>query len=342
MPVGAAFHGDEFRRSDLRHEKRVKPLVSILIPCFNSERWVEGAIESALAQTWPTKEVIVIDDGSTDRSLKIIRRFEGRIRWESGPNRGGNTARNRLLELAQGDWLQYLDADDYLLSEKIAKQVEFLMKHPDVEIVFGPVTLEHWSECKIRLEPLPIPELHDLWVLLARWWLPQTGAPLWRKRAIVDVGGWKRGQPCCQEHELYLRLLIAGKRFEYCPTNGAIYRQWSNVTLCKKDLREVHRRRLEIVQLAEDHLRENNQLTSERLRAINQGRFEIARAVWQYQEAFANDIMRAVRKGQPLFIPCGTAAPARYRLMYRSFGFAQAERIAKWMRRFRREKLIAP
>ena len=319
----------------------MKPFVSILIPCFNSERWVAGAIESALAQTWPAKEVIVIDDGSTDRSLNIVRRFEGRIRWESGPNRGGNTARNRLLQLARGDWLQYLDADDYLLTDKIAKQVEFLMKHLDAEIVFGPVTLEHWSERKIRLEPLPIPELHDLWLSLARWWLPQTGAPLWRKQAIIDVGGWKRGQPCCQEHELYLRLLIAGKRFEYCPTNGAIYRQWSNVTVCKKDPRGVHRRRLEIMQLAEQHLREKGQLTSKRLGAISQGRFEIARAVWQYDPDFAIDIMRAVKKDQPLFIPCGTAAPTRYRLMYRSFGFAQAERIAKLMRRFRQEKVVS-
>jgi glycosyltransferase involved in cell wall biosynthesis len=299
---------------------------------------VGEAIESALAQTWPTKEVIVIDDGSTDSSLKNIRQFESRIRWESGPNRGGNTARNRLLELAHGDWLQYLDADDYLQPDKIARQVEFLVEHSDAEIVFGPVTLEHWSERKIRLEPLEIPEFHDLWVLLARWWLPQTGAPLWRKQAIVDVGGWKHGQPCCQEHELYLRLLIAGKRFEYCPTNGAIYRQWSNATICKKDPREVHRRRLEIIQFAEEHLRENDQLTSKRLGAINQGRFEIARIVWQYDAAFAIEIMRAVQKNQALFIPCGTAAPARYRLMYRSFGFARAERIAKWMRRFGRER----
>ena len=72
-------------------------LVSILIPCFNAEKWVAQAIESALAQTWPEKEVIVVDDGSTDASLEIIRHFDGRVRWESGPNRGGNAARNRLL-----------------------------------------------------------------------------------------------------------------------------------------------------------------------------------------------------------------------------------------------------
>ena len=85
------------------------PFVSILIPCFNAERWIAQAIESALAQTWPHKEVIVVDDGSTDGSLEVIRRFDGRVRWESGPNRGGNVARNRLLELSNGEWLQYLE-----------------------------------------------------------------------------------------------------------------------------------------------------------------------------------------------------------------------------------------
>ena len=96
----------------------MQPLVSILIPCYNAERWVGQAIESALAQTWPNKEVIVVDDGSTDGSLEVIKSFGDRIKWETGPNRGGNVARNRLLELSHGEWIQYLDADDYLLPAK--------------------------------------------------------------------------------------------------------------------------------------------------------------------------------------------------------------------------------
>src|SRR5262245_42280315 len=101
--------------------RRMGTLVSILIPCYNAERWIAQAIESALAQTGVEKEVIVVDDGSTDRSLDVIRQFDGHIRWETGPNRGGGASRNRLLELARGNWLQYLDADDYLLPDKIAR-----------------------------------------------------------------------------------------------------------------------------------------------------------------------------------------------------------------------------
>src|SRR6516225_552816 len=115
----------------------MNPLVSILIPCFNAQHLVAQAIESALAQTWPHKEVIVVDDGSTDASLEVIRKFSGRIRWESGSNRGSNAARNRLLALARGDWLQYLDADDYILPEKVARQIEFARERPNVDVVFG-------------------------------------------------------------------------------------------------------------------------------------------------------------------------------------------------------------
>src|SRR3954454_13449861 len=147
-------------------------LVSILIPCYNAERWIAQAIESGLRQTWPDKELIVVDDGSTDRSLDIIRQFDGRIRWETGPNRGGNAARNRLLELARGDWLQYLDSDDYLLPQKIDAQSTFIANNPDTDIVYGLITLEYCSEGDPRQETLSIPEPHDPWILLARWYLP--------------------------------------------------------------------------------------------------------------------------------------------------------------------------
>src|SRR5438876_862551 len=110
-------------------------LVSILIPCYNAETWIAQAIESALVQTWSDKEIIVVDDGSTDRSLDVIRQFNGHIQWKAGPNRGGNAARNRLLELAHGEWLQYLDADDYLLPHKITQQMDFVSAHVDLDVV---------------------------------------------------------------------------------------------------------------------------------------------------------------------------------------------------------------
>ena len=310
----------------------MRPLVSILIPCYNAAGWVAQAIESALQQTWPEKEVIVVDDGSTDVSLAIIQGFGDRIRWETGPNRGGNSARNRLLERAQGEWIQYLDADDLLLPEKVADQIEFLEDHPETDIVYGPSTLEYWSEKEVHRELLPIPESDDLWVLFARWYLPQTGAPLWRRRSLLEVGGWKPDQPCCQEHELYLRLLMAGKHFSFCPRNGSVYRQWSEQTVCKRDKPEVRRQRLKIEQRAETFLKERNELTPARHWAINQARFEMARLAWQHNCNEALGIMATVRCSDPDFRPDGTAAPPQYRLIYRALGFQAAETIADCLR----------
>src|SRR5437868_2955515 len=252
-------------------------LVSILIPCFNAERWVGEAIESALRQTWPEKEVIVVDDGSQDGSLEVIKSFGSRIRWEAGPNRGGNVARNRLLELAEGEWLQYLDADDYLLPLKVERQVGFLREHPTCDVVYSPVFWVKWSETKADQEITAISEPRDPWILLARWRLPQTGGPLWRKRALLDVAGWRPDQSCCQEHELYLRLLQAGCQFCYFGECHAAYRDWSpDVTVSKRNRAELGRRRLEIKERMELFLKARGELTPLRMQALNQARFEIA------------------------------------------------------------------
>src|SRR5262245_48187120 len=116
----------------------MQSLVSILIPCHNAEQWIAGAIESALAQTWAIKEVIVVDDGSTDSSLDIIKSFSGRIRCEAQEHLGGNQTRNYLLELALGQWVQYLDADDYLRPTKIERQMEYALAHPDCDVICSP------------------------------------------------------------------------------------------------------------------------------------------------------------------------------------------------------------
>lgn len=304
------------------------PKVSILIPCFNAEQWIYNAIESALSQTYSNKEVIIVDDGSTDESLEIIKSFGDRIRWETGPNRGGNVTRNRLLELSTGEWLQYLDADDYLLPDKIERQVEFLLSHPEVDIIYSPSILEFWKENQSRQEILTIPEPHDPWILLARWYLPQTGSPLWRRQAIIDVGRWKIDQPCCQEHELYLRLIIAGKRFEYCDYAGSVYRQWSETTVCKKNKPETYQRRLEVTEKAELYLKEINSLTQLRQNAIHQSKFECARLIYLFDKKWAFQIMSHVKQCNQSFIPSGNAAPKFYRLIYRLIGFSGAEKIA--------------
>jgi glycosyltransferase involved in cell wall biosynthesis len=312
----------------------MNPLVSILIPCFNAKHFVAEAIESALAQTWAAKEVIIVDDGSTDGSLEVIRHYDGRIRWETGPNQGGNATRNRLLDLSSGEWLQYLDADDFLLPQKVERQMEFAGHHPDCDIICSPTIWEKMEDGRLFSVKTRFPEPRDPWILLARWCLPQTGGPLWKRSALRRVGAWQVGQPCCQEHELYCRMLEKGCRFAFTDDCLTVYRDWDHSSRVTGRHRfEVNHQRLLIETRIEKHLRERQELTPARHRAVNDARHQIARKIWQWDQKFALDIMRQVAKSDPLFCPSeGPASPQSYRLIYRVLGFRGAQLVANYKR----------
>jgi glycosyltransferase involved in cell wall biosynthesis len=104
--------------------------VSILIPAYNAEPFVGAALQSALDQTWPHTEIILVDDGSKDQTLAVARRYESaKVKIIRQENRGAAAARNTALCEAQGDFLQYLDADDFLSPDKIREQLFLLQEH---------------------------------------------------------------------------------------------------------------------------------------------------------------------------------------------------------------------
>src|SRR5262245_50097394 len=98
-------------------------LVSIIIPCYNAERFLVETLESALTQSYPYTEIIVVDDGSSDGTRELIRAYADRVRADFGPNCGPCAARNRGTAVARGEFIQYLDADDLLAPDAIARRV---------------------------------------------------------------------------------------------------------------------------------------------------------------------------------------------------------------------------
>jgi len=105
----------------------MRPLVSILIPAYNAEAWLSDTLRSAIAQTWEPKEIIVVDDGSTDRTLAVAQQFESnQLRVVTHKNQGAAAARNKAYSLCHGDYIQYLDADDLLAPDKIARQMQII------------------------------------------------------------------------------------------------------------------------------------------------------------------------------------------------------------------------
>lgn len=120
------------------------PLVSVIIPVYNYDRYLAEAIESALGQTYRRLEVIVVDDGSTDRSGEVARSFAGRgVRYCHQVHAGIGPARNKGVELAQGEFVAFLDADDRWPEEKTSRQLHAFENDPALEMVFGQAVQLH-------------------------------------------------------------------------------------------------------------------------------------------------------------------------------------------------------
>ena len=102
----------------------MKPLVSILIPAFNAEHWIADCLSCAVSQIWPRKEIIVVDDGSKDQTLAIAKQFESSfLKVCTQKNQGAAATRNNAFAMCQGDYVQWLDADDLMAPDKTAKQM---------------------------------------------------------------------------------------------------------------------------------------------------------------------------------------------------------------------------
>jgi glycosyltransferase involved in cell wall biosynthesis len=135
------------------------PLVSVIIPVFNYDRFLAEAIESVLSQTYGNLEVIVVDDGSTDGSSEVAKSFAGRgVRYCYQENGGIGSARNKGVELAQGEFFAFLDADDRWPEEKIERQLRAFEHDPALELVFGQaVQLHHGPEWETGVKDNKLP-----------------------------------------------------------------------------------------------------------------------------------------------------------------------------------------
>lgn len=115
------------------------PLVSVIIPVYNGERYLGEALASVLAQTYQPLDIIVVNDGSTDGSAEIIAAYRSTMRGVHQPNQGTAAARNHGVRLAQADYLAFLDQDDVWASDKLAVQMDALLTDPSLDMVFGQV-----------------------------------------------------------------------------------------------------------------------------------------------------------------------------------------------------------
>lgn len=220
------------------------PLVSIIIPAYNTGALLEPTIRSALDQTWPRTEVIVVDDGSTDGTLEIARSFEGsRLRVIAQHNRGSCAARNTGVREARGDYLQFLDHDDLLAFDKIARQLAHWRPGMSTRTLFmGEIVRFFDTTAGERRELPPGPDYHPAFLhtypeyktisardWLHRWWTHQLEvtplAWLISRELMKAAGPWEeRFLSRLDDFEFITRLLLAADEIVLTPDSRAFFR----------------------------------------------------------------------------------------------------------------------
>jgi glycosyltransferase involved in cell wall biosynthesis len=182
------------------------PLVSIVIPCYQQARFVADAVESALAQTWPAVEVIVVDDGSTDGCAEIVgRRFRG-VRVVRQPRGGLARARNRGLAEARGEFVAFLDADDRLLPAAIEIGLAALAREPRAAFACGRFRLIEADGSPVRATPDGRAPGDAYAALLQSNHICVPAAVLFRRAALAACGGFPPGLDAAADYAVYLRL----------------------------------------------------------------------------------------------------------------------------------------
>ncbi len=204
-------------------------LVSIVIPCHNAAAWLAETLESALAQTWPEKEVILIDDGSADGSLEIARSFESRgVRVLTQANRGASAARNAGLREARGDFIQFLDADDLLAPDKVERQIDAAanmvaaslfsarwgrFQSDPAEAVFVPE--RNWRSMP-SIDWLSLSFAGEGMMVPAAWLVP---------RVLIEAAGpWEESLTLNDDGEYFCRVALAANAIVFCPEAVCFYR----------------------------------------------------------------------------------------------------------------------
>jgi glycosyltransferase involved in cell wall biosynthesis len=208
----------------------MKPLVSILIPAYNAEPWISDAISSALRQTWPNKELIVVDDGSTDQTLAVASPFarEG-VTVISQNNRGASSARNHAYSMCQGDYIQWLDADDMLAPDKISRQMEFAESIKSSRVLLS----SEWGRFLYRIKRARfIPT--ELWQdqLPLDWLLRKMSLNIWMQpgswlvsRELSEAAGpWDERLSFDDDGEYFCRVLLKCQEIAFVPGARTYYR----------------------------------------------------------------------------------------------------------------------
>jgi glycosyltransferase involved in cell wall biosynthesis len=208
----------------------MKQLVSILIPAFNAEAWIGDTIRSAVDQTWQRKEIIIVDDGSTDQTVAVARRFASKeVVVVTQENQGASAARNHAFSLSQGHYIQWLDADDLLAPDKVSQQ----MAASEERLSAGTLFSSAWGYFNYRPELAKFAS-SSLWNDLSpvEWLLRklgenqqmQTATWLVSRELTEAAGPWDTRLSHDDDGEYFCRIILGCDGIRFVPGSRVFYR----------------------------------------------------------------------------------------------------------------------
>lgn len=306
-----------------------KPLVSVLIPCFNAERFIAQTLRSVAAQTHRPIEIVVVDDGSSDGSRDIIKSSAvPGLKLVTQENKGQTAALNACLGHATGDFIQYLDADDLISPDKIERQVKRL------EDSRGCIASSEWGRF------YDVPEnarfvAESVWRDMAPIdWLSESRAEglgmmfpaLWLiPRAVAQrCGPWNESLTLNNDAEYFTRVLLSCDRVLFCPGARCFYRSGVSGSLSSRRSAAAWQSQFRVIELCESYvLRKEDSERTRRGFALTWQHF--AHGCYPYDQSMANEALARAARLHPATIRPG-GGPA-FRMLSKVIGWKLARKL---------------
>ncbi|MDB5146065.1 MAG: hypothetical protein JWQ57_85 [Mucilaginibacter sp.] len=316
-------------------------LVSVIIPVYNSGKYIEQCIQSALTQTWQNIELIIVDDGSTDRSLAIIAKYENeRVRVFSQEHKGSGAARNKGLAEATGEYIQFLDSDDLLSPNKIEKQLNLLLQHPGKIAVCSTVHFfdgdDPFKGSPSAYEDSFLYETDDPAEFLSNLYggnstngsMIQTNAWLTPAKVIKKTGYWSEFYSPDDDGDFFCRAVLASKGIVYAKDCFNYYRKHgADFNLASKKTKQALQGKFNSFLIKKNHLLSAANNTSAK-RALAKTAMGLAVESYLDNKELAYEILKIIKElGGTDYVPTIGGKPIE--LIKKIFGWKLALKLQR-------------
>lgn len=312
-----------------------RPLVSVLIPAYNAAPWIAATLDSVLAQSWDHREIIVVDDGSTDATPEILAAYAaGGVRTIRQPRSGQNVARNAAFAASSGDLVKFLDADDIIGPDMLERQLDRLGDRRDC------VASAEWArfyEAPDDARFVPEPVWRDLpateWLVTA--WSqarPMMQCAIWLiPRAVLDrAGGWDERLTLIDDFEFFTRVLVHSTDVVFAPGARLYYRSGIAGSVSRLKGRAAMESRLRSLELGTEHLLRREDSARTRRAAANMLQDFVFDTYPDYDDLRAAAMRRVRALGGATLAPDG---PPGFQMLRRFIGWKLARRVERAARK---------